>query len=260
MTEATCAQTQIALFVGRAHLVPWGQTARYLLVVGRRAGPLKTVLVVDNDRDIAEIVQTILIDEGFAVSCLYTDSQVDLHAAVESLDPACILLDGGGAAGYGRSWETALWLTSRAVPVVMLTGDNDAREEAMLDVSDRAKATQIAAVIGKPFDIDQLVTAVRRAVGESILPAERAEAQDQSQLVERLRAAGARDVNSSNIGRVWATFTANDGSLYKVYRWRTADVYFLGRYSPNGSQLEPLGQFSKLDAVIAFCVKRIEGQ
>ena len=224
-----------------------------------RARSLKTVLVVDNDRDIAEIVQTILIDEGFRVSCIYTPSQVDLHTAVETLDPDCVLLDGGGAAGYGRSWETALWLTSRAVPVVMLTGDTDAREEAMLDVSDRAKATHVAAVIGKPFDIDQLVTVVRRAVGEPVLPAKRTEAQNQSQLVERLRATGALDVNGSRIGRVWATFKAIDGSLYKVYRWRAADVYFVGRYSPQGSQLEPLGQFSKLDAVIAFCAKRIEG-
>lgn len=218
----------------------------------------KTVLVVDNDRDVAEIVETILIDEGFIVSCLYADTQVALHAAVESLQPACVLLDGGGAEGYDRSWETALWLTSRAVPVVMLTGDAKAREEAILDDSDRAKATRIAGVIDKPFDIDHLVTVVRRAVGEPIQPAKRTEAQDQSQLVEGLRAVGALDVSSSKSGRVWATFKASDGSLYKVYRWRAADVYFVGRYNPGGSQLEPLGQFSKLEALIAFCAARIQ--
>lgn len=220
----------------------------------------KTVLVVDNDRDISEVVQTILTDEGFRVSCLYTYTQAGLHAAVESLHPDCVLLDGGGAEGYGPSWDAALWLTTRAVPVLMLSGDTPAQEEAMLDISDRAKATRVAAVIAKPFDIDHLVTVVRRAVGESVLPAKRTEAQEQSQLVERLRGAGALDVNSSKIGRVWATFKASDGSLYKVYRWRAADVYFVGRYSPGGSQLEPLGQFSKLDAVVAFCLGRIENR
>lgn len=220
--------------------------------------PPKTVLVVDNDRDIAEIVESILTDEGFKVSCLYRDSQVELHAAVESLDPDCVLLDGGGAEGYGRSWETALWLTSRRVPVVMLTADTPAREEAMLDISDRAKATHIAGVVRKPFDIDQLVTTVLRAVGEPSVPSKRTEAQEQAQLADRLRAAGALDVNVSKIGRVWATFKTGDGSLYKVYRWRAADVYFVGRYGPGGSQLEPLGQLSKLEAVLAFCVARIQ--
>jgi FixJ family two-component response regulator len=220
----------------------------------------KTVLVVDNDRDISEVVQTILTDEGFRVSCLYVYTQVGLHAAVESLHPDCVLLDGGGAEGYGSSWDTALWLTSRAVPVVMLSGDTRAQEEAMLDISDRAKATRVAAIIDKPFDIDHLVTVVRRATGEPVLPAKRTEVQEQSQMVERLRAAGALDVNGSKIGRVWATFKASDGSLYKVYRWRVADMYFVGRYSPGGSQLEPLGQFSTLDAVIAFCLGRIENR
>lgn len=128
----------------------------------------------------------------------------------------------------------------------------------MLDISDRAKATRVAAVIDKPFDIDHLVTVVRRAVGVSVLPPKRTEAQEQSRLVERLGAAGALDVNGSKIGRVWATFKTRDGNLYKVYRWRAADMYFVGRYSPGGSQLEPLGQFATLEAVIAFCVGRID--
>lgn len=220
----------------------------------------KTILVVDDDRDVAEVVQTILLDEGFRVSCIYTHLGPDVRAAVETLRPDCVLLDGGGSAGFGESWETALSLFSRPrpVPVVMLSGDTNAREEAMLDTTERAKATHIAAVITKPFDIDQLVTVVRTVVGEQLPAARTTEGQDKTELVERLRAAGARDVSGSKIGRVWATFKASDGGLYTVYRWRAADVYFVGRYSPEGKQLEPLGQFSKLEAVIAFCVARIQ--
>ena len=220
----------------------------------------KTVLVIDDDRDVAEVVQTILIDEGFRVSCLYTHLGQDVAAAVETLQPDCVLLDGGGPAGFEQSWEMALALFSRQrpVPVVMLTSDTPAREEAMLETTDRAKAARVAAVVGKPFDIDHLVTVVRRVTGEPLATATTTEGEDKNELVGRLRAAGARDVKGSKIGRVWATFTAADGSLYTVYRWRAADVYFVGRYTQDGKQIEPLGQFSKLEAVIAFCVSRIQ--
>lgn len=223
-------------------------------------GP-KTVLVIDDDRDIAEVVQTILLDEGFRVSCIYTHFGPDVHAAVEALQPDCVLLDGGGgSAGFTDSWETALSLFSRArpVPVVMLTGDTKSREEAVINTTDRAKATHVAAVVGKPFDIDHLVIVVRGAVGEPLPAPRTTEGQDKDELVERLRAAGARDVTGSKIGRVWAMFKASDGSFYTVYRWRAADAYFVGRYKPEGNQLEPLGEFSKLEALIAFCVARIQ--
>src|SRR5438067_1250718 len=79
------------------------------------------VLVVDPDRDIAELVQAILTDEGYEVSCLYGYRGDRLRAAVGRLEPDCVLLDGSGADGYGDSWEEARRLGRRArpVPVVM---------------------------------------------------------------------------------------------------------------------------------------------
>ena len=225
-----------------------------------RGAAQKTVLVVDDDRDVADIVQTILVDEGFRVSSIYTHLGPDVRAAVEALRPDCVLLDGGVTAGFDGAWETALSLFSRPhpVPVVMVTGDIAAREEAMLDTTERAKATHIAAVITKPFDIDHLITVVRRVLGEEVPVARPTEGQDKTELVERLRAAGALGVSGSKIGRVWANFKARDGGLYTVYRWRAADVYFVARYDLAGKQLEPLGQFSTLESVIAFCVARIQ--
>ena len=226
-----------------------------------RAG--KSVLVVDDDRDIAEVVQTILLDEGFKVTCLYEPSRNDVKAAIDRIEPDCVLLDGGSPAFYGPSWDIAAWLASRPrpIPAVMLTGHRADREEAMLDESDRAKTAHIAAVIPKPFDIDRLVTAVRHAVGDEVTPiTEREEADRQIKLLARLRAAGADELSGSKIGRVWATFRAGaDRSLYKIYRWRVADVYFVGRYSADGSQMEPLGQFEDLEALMAYCFGEIKG-
>lgn len=76
----------------------------------------KSVLVVDDDRDIAELVQTILIDEGFKVSCLYEPSRNDVKAAIDRIEPDCVLLDGGAPAADGPSWDIATWLDSRSRP------------------------------------------------------------------------------------------------------------------------------------------------
>lgn len=223
----------------------------------------KSVLVVDDDRDIAEVVQTILLDEGFKVSCLYEPTKNDVKAAIELIEPDCVLLDGGNPAAYGPSWDLARWLASRPrpIPAVMLTGHSADREEAMLNESDRARTAHVTAVIPKPFDIDHLITVVRNAVGDQVtVLVDRAEADHEVRLLERLRAAGADELRGSKIGRVWATFRAGpDRSLYKVSRWRAADVYFVGRYSADGHQLEPLGQFGDLEALIAYCLGRIKG-
>lgn len=223
----------------------------------------KSIVVVDDDRDIAELVQTILIDEGFRVSCLYQPSQNDVRAAVDRIEPDCVLLDGGTRAAYGPSWDIAAWLAtrSRPIPAVMLTGHLADRDEAIRDNSERAKTAHIAAVIQKPFNIDRLVTVVRHAVGQDVTAlSDREEADNAARLLERLRAAGADELTGSEIGRIWATFRAGDDhNLYKIYRWRAVGVYFVGRYSADDRQLEPLGQFEDLEALIVYCLGRVRG-
>jgi CheY-like chemotaxis protein len=216
----------------------------------------KKIVVVDNDRDIAEIVQTILVDEGFAVSCLYVPSERELKTAIDRLEPDCVLLDGAHGAGYGLSWDIATWLASRdrPVPALMFTGHTADREEAMIGTSKRAQSARIAGVIPKPFDIDHLITTVRHAVGEGAPgPSNWAEDARHGELLERLRAAGAEDLRTSQIGREWATFRGGaEHRLYKIYRWRAVDVYFIGRYSEDGTQLDPIGQFYDFEALVLY--------
>ncbi|HEV2251115.1 MAG TPA: response regulator [Candidatus Limnocylindria bacterium] len=222
----------------------------------------KRVVVVDDDRDTAELVQTILLDEGFAVSCLYLGDPAEVRAAIDRIEPDCVLLDGGDLRHVAATWETATWLVDRPrpIPTVLLTGHPPTRDEAVVDRSDRAKAARVVGVIAKPFDIDLLVAAVHNAVGEPVRPSTDAEELDhQAQLLGRLRAAGAAELTGSELGRVWATFRAGDpASTFKVYRWRAAGAYFVGRYRSGGAQMEPLGQFTDLDALVAYCTRQIE--
>jgi FixJ family two-component response regulator len=222
----------------------------------------KTIVVVDDDRDIAEVVQTILIDEGFTVSCLYQPTKNDVKAAIDRLEPDCVLLDGGNPAAYGPSWEIAAWLAARPhpVPAVMITGHSADRDEAVRNETDRARMAHVAGVIPKPFDIDRLITTVCNAVGQPVTTiTDRQEADHQNQLLARLKTAGVVELSGSLLGRVWATVRAgSEHTLYKIYRWRAAGAYFIGRYSADGHQMEPLGQFADVDALVAYCLNQLK--
>ena len=179
----------------------------------------KRVVVLDNDRDVAEVIQTILIDEGFAVSCLYGPDTETVQLAIGDLKPDCVILDGGGHPA-ADPWTVARFLAVHKplIPTVLLTGSNENLEEAMLGESERARSSSVTATVSKPFDIDRLVTAVRNAMGATKpSPVSRKVATGETKrLIERLRTAGAHDIRTSDAGREWVTFRAKrDGDLVR---------------------------------------------
>jgi CheY-like chemotaxis protein len=132
---------------------------------GTAAAAPRTVLVVENDRSIAELVVLLLTDAGYAAAVLPDAPPEAVLAAVDRLTPACVLLDGGGWRGYDASWEVAAALRGRArpVPAVMFTVDDDATREARAGTSARSRAAGFAAVLPKPFDLDELRATIARA-------------------------------------------------------------------------------------------------
>ena len=69
--------------------------------LNRSCGMPATVMIVDDDRDVASLVTEVLRDEGLDVVEL-TDMQLPaMHQEVVRLEPDVVLLDGGDAAGYG---------------------------------------------------------------------------------------------------------------------------------------------------------------
>lgn len=114
----------------------------------RDGKPTASVLCVDDDRDVAEVVQAILQDDGYTVSCLYELADEALLRAVGRLEPDVILLDTASATDYGGSWELAAAIADRhrPVPVVMLTAASAEVAEADSG-SERAQAAQFAATV-----------------------------------------------------------------------------------------------------------------
>jgi CheY-like chemotaxis protein len=120
------------------------------------------VLLVEDDADIAELVDELLTSEGYAVEQLRDRKIGSVQAAVARLRPDCVLLDGDVPGSYGTSWDEAAWMTAQdaAVPVIMFSADAGATREAQMNGSERSLAAGFAMVVSKPFDIDDLLRAI----------------------------------------------------------------------------------------------------
>ena len=127
--------------------------------------------MIDADQDITGITYAVLTDAGFTVSVLAHVQSDAIRATVGQLEPDCVLLDGESPSGYGESWVDAVWLAgrSRPVPVIMFTSDQQAIGEVRDVTSDRSQMAQFDAVLSKPFNLDELVDVVTRAVGHAVL-------------------------------------------------------------------------------------------
>ena len=211
-----------------------------------------SVLVVDDDRDIAEIVQAVLTDEGYAVSCLYELEDDAVLRAIGRLEPDCVLLDSLTPGGYEEGWAAAATfaLRRRAIPVVMFTAHLRDTIEAREGASARAKAAGFAAVVDKPFNLDDLIAAVATATGRSV-PFDRSaegETKRTEELVEALSRHGATEIHPSRM-REWATFQDTRDRLWQIYWWQGHGVYLVGRYRDVG-RMTLVGQFVDRDAAV----------
>ena len=203
------------------------------------------VLCVDDDHDVAELVEAILVDEGYEVTCLYDGADDALQRVIGQFEPDCVLLDGTSEVDYGGGWGTAAWMRERRrpVPVVMFTAHSAAAHEAGENVSDRARGAAFSAILTKPFSLDELLETVARVVGRSepFLHSAEADAARSTELVEYLARAGASDIAPSP-RREWATFRNPRGELMQLYWWQGRGVYQVARYA-EGGRLRMIGQF-----------------
>jgi CheY-like chemotaxis protein len=211
------------------------------------------VLIVDDDHDIGELVRGILSDEGYAASCVYQQTAAAIDAAVGRLEPDCILLDSMSGRDYGEAWDQARRLheRGRSVPVIMFTAHADAVREALANRTERSQAASFVGVVGKPFDLDDLLAVVAQATGQSV-PFDRsveADVRRTEALVDTLRVRGGRDIHTSTL-REWVIFRLPNGRWAQLYWWQALGVYYAGAYREDGAVMEPLGQFTDLQVAV----------
>ena len=121
------------------------------------------VAVFDTTEDVTELLRIVLEHAGFAVVVGYLDAirrgQMDLLTFVQQHDPKVILYD--ISPPYDRSWNFLEHLRNRPPFlgrqfVLMTTNVNRVREAV-------GTAEDVYEIVGKPFDLDQIVTAVKEA-------------------------------------------------------------------------------------------------
>lgn len=212
------------------------------------------VLLVDDDADVADVVVAILTDEDYLVDVLADTSHESVLVAVGQQEPDCILLDGAGGPEYGSSWGEAAYLGARErpIPTIMFSAHGRDVKEAQQEESDRARAADFAAVVAKPFSLDDLLDAVATACGrsEQFKQTPAGDRERTLSLARRLRELGARDIRTSD-RREWATFRRRDDeSICQLYWWQKMGLYVAGCYQDD-AVLTPIGQFFELDAAIA---------
>lgn len=221
------------------------------------------VLVIDDDSDIDEVVRAVLTDAGYEVTVL-TEMVTDAIAAVVGrLEPDAILLDGEGPHGFGTSWQHAAAIANRErpIPLLMFSAHPGDLAEARAVASERTKAARFAGVIAKPFELDELLETVARAVG-SVEPFDTsagADAERTQALVAQLERIGARDARGST-RREWVTFRTPRERVIQVYWWQSGGCYLLGRYERDGKQMENVALTYDRPAAIEICAALIRAE
>jgi CheY-like chemotaxis protein len=110
------------------------------------------VLVVDDDASIRELLSTALEDDGYEV--VPAINGLDALSVVDRWKPDVIVLDLMMPVMDGWTFAKRLRETE-AIPIVVLSAAND--------LARQGKAVGAAEVVGKPFDLDQLLPKVARA-------------------------------------------------------------------------------------------------
>ena len=123
----------------------------------RPHGPVKTVLVVEDDAHLRRVFRTLLESEGFAV--VEAGDGAEGLAAVEANPPDCILTDTlmprlDGLAMLGKLREQG-----RTRPTIIVSAVHE------LPPMDALKELGVAQVFGKPFAFELLVAAVVKLAG-----------------------------------------------------------------------------------------------
>jgi DNA-binding NtrC family response regulator len=121
------------------------------------------VLIVDDDEDVAWILEQLLLREGHAVT-IATDGEAGL-AALQRRMPELVILDVEMPVLDGPSMAYRLFVHNcglENIPIVLSSGVKDLR----------AVATRVGTpyFMAKPFDVAGILALVRRAATERALP------------------------------------------------------------------------------------------
>ena len=110
------------------------------------------IVLIDDDKDILDVVQFILADEGYDV--VSYDHLIQLEEIITQ-QPAVILLDNRLGSGYGYEFSIALKSNehTKHIPVILVSAS-----EGLEQIAKKCNAD---AFLSKPFDLTAFVKLVK---------------------------------------------------------------------------------------------------
>lgn len=129
----------------------------YLNEMGRKVSAPKTILLLEDDPSVADTVQGILEDAGYAFEWAETADATVERAKADP--PALIILDHmlpGSTLGTDVARKLRRTPATRSTPILLLTAINQPYELAV--------GSGVDAVLPKPFNYVDLVTAVEKLI------------------------------------------------------------------------------------------------
>ena len=122
-----------------------------------QVAPVPRILLVEDDAAIREALDEVLADLGYEVVSA-PDGRGGLQLAAQQAEPCPILLDWRMPVLDGPEFLARLRELPRGkeFPVILSTADRAATDLTM-------GGDQVAAILSKPFDLDSLLAALRRA-------------------------------------------------------------------------------------------------
>ena len=99
------------------------------------------VLIVEHDGVVRELLETVLLDEGYQALAVRDTESPAVRAAVTRFSPNCVLLESCDVRDAGAAWETAAWLQRQplGIPSIMLTAHRTEVQEARAGVTAQSR-------------------------------------------------------------------------------------------------------------------------
>jgi DNA-binding response OmpR family regulator len=117
---------------------------------------MKTILIIDDEKDLCALLKRALIKEQYAVDCAF--SLADADTKLKELNPDIVLLDNNLPDGSGLEYYNLYPKSFQRSVVVFITADT------ATDIDERADLSGVAAFIRKPFSLGVLRDTFKRLV------------------------------------------------------------------------------------------------
>lgn len=133
---------------------------------GRWMAGAPRIAIIDDEETLVSLIADVLTDEGYAVEPWYACAGAE--AFVAHAQPALVILDlvlGTRAEGLGLAEALRANAATATVPLLICTADTALLREQAANI-----ARLRAAVLEKPFDLEDLIASVRRLAGPPATP------------------------------------------------------------------------------------------